>query len=153
MVFKDLIKDLKELKNIELYLTILISTIVLLLDIFGIVVVERIFECILGIMALMSFGMLSTRKSIESLTSTSKALHLDIEDLKSINTGRIIKSGIVDAYLKASHLNLDRLYRNAQQSVRILQTWFPQADPFPPGLIESIRKGIQIKQIWTCRMA
>ena len=75
--------DIKKGENLEVYLVILISLIVLLMDVFGSVKFDSLTNVILAVLALLSLGTLSTRGTLVSLRNSIGELDKKIEKLEA----------------------------------------------------------------------
>ena len=67
---KRFISDIKNGENIDLYLTIVISLLIITLDIFGIVKFDVILSAVLAVLALLSFGTLLTRLTLNNINDS-----------------------------------------------------------------------------------
>ena len=73
---KKIRKDVKERKNLELYLVLLTSFIVIIVDVFGLDTSSAINEIILAVLALLTFGMIGDRSDVEKIGKQINSLSL-----------------------------------------------------------------------------
>jgi len=66
--FKRMVRDIGAGNNLEHYITLLFIVVILFLDIFGVASPDILAEITLAVLALMVFGSLNTRESVEELT-------------------------------------------------------------------------------------
>jgi hypothetical protein len=127
-------------------LVILVSLTILVIDIFGIVEQEVISEAILAILALVSFGTLTTRTNLKSLDHSLDDLNRKIDGLdENLNIKELSKLGVQNAWEKQSYNLIDQRLREARKEIYILETWIAGVTPLPAGLIASARRGVSIR--------
>lgn len=132
--------------NIEVYLVLAVSSVVLVMDIFGAVKLETLIEAILASLALVSFGTLATRNHLSSLKGSLDSLDTKIMAIEeNAQLKELSKLGIISAQKKQTFDYVDEKLQDAKEEICILETWLSGPEPLHPGLIKSIKRGVPVK--------
>ncbi|MBT7070197.1 MAG: hypothetical protein HN975_04825 [Anaerolineae bacterium] len=138
--------DIKKGENLEVYLVILISLIVLLMDVFGSVKFDSLTNVILAVLALLSLGTLSTRGTLVSLRNSIGELDKKIEKLEADIPNREISIfGLNGIHEDQSNDYIDQNFRNAKDEICILETWIPGVLPLRSEFIEAVKLGTKAR--------
>lgn len=87
-------------------------------------------------------SLVRNRDSLDTLENTTSTLQSSIEKFNSLSISNVIDAGIFNAYNSFSQVGLDDFFDRTNERIRILQTWFPTADPFPPAFIRAVKRGV-----------
>lgn len=129
-----MLKNIKE--EYDLYLILILSAVVITLDLFDVVQIDRVATAILATLALLSFGMLKNR----SLTKELK------EKISKVNINQQLhESGVVDIYPSMPYRIFSEKVKSSTSQVIIFQTWLKAANPISTEMIEAAKRGVDVK--------
>lgn len=122
-IVQEFIADIKKGENIDVYLTVLVCTVVVVLDLIGVVQPSIVTAAILLTLALLSFSTLSTRKSLDKFENAIE--HLGIAGIEILDMKVGFPQQIAQRARAAKKFILDT---NLNQEIRRASTTHPQAE-------------------------
>lgn len=143
---KAIFDDIKKGENLEVYLVILISFVVLAMDIFGLVKLDSLINVILAVLALLSLGTLSTRGTLMAVRNSISKLDEKIEKLEAdIPNREISEFGLNHIHKNQPNEYIDQKFRNAKNEICILETWIPGVNPLRSAFVEAVKLGTKAR--------
>jgi len=126
------IDDIRQGKNISLYVTIIFSILFAILSIFG-GLQQYADSLTLAVLALVLNALVVNRRVLEKVYESRKGMS---------------EAGILNAHADLPLDDLDEYFRKAKVEIRILQTYILNANSISPGLIEAAKRGVAIKVLF-----
>ena len=122
-LFQEFIADIKNGENLDAYLTMLVSTVITILDLIGVVQSDIVTAAILMTLTLLSFSTISTRKSLGALEDSIKRLR--VAEIEILGVKADFPRQIAHRARTAKKFILDT---NLNQEIRRAATTHPQAE-------------------------
>ena len=124
-------------KELDLYLLLLLSAILVIVAHFGGDKVSAYQPAIvLSILILLVNVLIKNRDAVQALLQKIDQVNVD-QDL--------VKSGIVSVHPQMPYGQFEEKVKNAKREIIILQTWLKALNPISEGMIEAAARGVKIR--------
>ena len=140
-LFQAVITDIRNRENIDLYLSVLIGFIVVILDIFGFVRTDVTIAAVLAVLTLITIGMANDRKTTQLLHLSTTKLSSQVEDLiSSFHVDNFFEHGI--------YYSLGDRFDKAESEIWLLgRIGYNTINNNYSALEQSLNRGCQIRMI------